>query len=129
MLNRKLKIIDDLIRGKTGPVRVMDRLSQAIPKQVWLTDWTEKGGSVTVAGEALTNKHVGAFMSSLSEPVKQKTDQELAAPAEGKKKKDKGGQKIYFTDIRLVETTAKEAAEFQLVYVSFTLTLRVNYAI
>ena len=47
-LNRKLKIIESLIKGKTGPVKVLDRLSQVVPKQVWLMNWDEKSGTVTV---------------------------------------------------------------------------------
>lgn len=35
-LTTKLEIIDNLIKNKTGPVRVMDRLSRVIPRKVWL---------------------------------------------------------------------------------------------
>jgi type IV pilus assembly protein PilN len=136
MLNRKLKIIDDLIRGKTGPVRVLDRLSQVIPKQVWLTKWEEKGGTVTVEGEALSNKHVGNFMSALGAPPEaaKKTGEpvvpDAGTPPEAKdKKKPQAAPQSFFTGIRLVKTKAEEEKQYQLVFVSFTITMRVNYAI
>ena len=64
-LNKKIITIAQLNKGKTGPVRVLDRFSQVIPKQVWLTKWQEKSGQVTLEGEALNNKFVAQFISSL----------------------------------------------------------------
>ncbi|MBW1808854.1 MAG: PilN domain-containing protein [Deltaproteobacteria bacterium] len=126
-LNLKLKIIEDLIKGKSGPVRIMDRLSHAIPKQVWLTSWTENNGNVTIEGEALSNKQVGNFMSSLGAPIE--TTAKKTDTLEGKDKKKAAIQKSYFTNIRLVETEMKEDSKFQLVFVTFTILLKVNYAI
>ncbi len=124
-LNRKLKIIDDLIRGKTGPVRVLDRLSHSIPKQVWLTDWKENNGTVILTGEALSNKHVGQFMSILAMPV---DEQELGVKNLSADK-TKRTKKTYFRNIKLKETVAKEDKKYKLSFVEFTITLNVGYAI
>ncbi len=35
----KLKVLSDLRKGRSGPVRLLDALSTAIPKKVWLTDF------------------------------------------------------------------------------------------
>ena len=117
-LNRKLKIIESLIKGKTGPVKVLDRLSQVVPKQVWLMNWDEKSGTVTVEGEALNNKYVAQFVTALKEsgqppPAAAGAEQPQAPPSK------------YFTNIRLVEVAAGQDEKF----VEFKVTMSVNYAI
>ncbi len=124
-LKRTLKIIENLIKGKTGPVRVLDRLSRVIPKQVWLTKWEEKSGTVTIEGEALSNKHVGNFMTLLGTVSEAEIDGQ-PAPAGAKKP---AVRKSFFSGIRLVETKSDEDKKYKLSYVSFKITLKVNYAI
>src|SRR5439155_848311 len=51
-LEDKLKILDTLKKGRTGPVKVMDELATVIPQRVWLTDYAEQGGNVTMTGQA-----------------------------------------------------------------------------
>jgi type IV pilus assembly protein PilN len=156
-LNRKLKIIDDLLRGKTGPVRVLDRLSNIIPQQVWLTDWAEKGGTVTVEGESLSLKYVGQFMSVLGEAIEEEgvvKGAEAPAPApappptppaEAKKAPPKAGAAVpeevasgpgkpgagrrFFSNIKLVETSMDRDSKTQQSYVKFKISMNVNYAI
>jgi type IV pilus assembly protein PilN len=64
-LEEKLKIIDDLKKGKTGPVRALDDLATEIPNRVWLTDLVEKSSSVTLTGVAIDHEDVSAFMKAL----------------------------------------------------------------
>lgn len=120
-LHQKLKIIADLIKGKTGPVKVLDHLSQIIPKQVWLTSWKEKAGNVSIEGEALGNKYVAQFVTALKEssmPAKIETVAGVdKAPAVAKPQ--------YFSNIRLVEVAADKDGK----YVDFKIVMRVNYAI
>jgi type IV pilus assembly protein PilN len=125
-LNRKLKIIDDLIRGKTGPVRVLDRLSQVIPKQVWLTDWKEKSGTVTLEGEAVSNKYVAQFITTLKDTGDSalKVATGVAPPAAAIEPRAEK-QKQYFSNIRLVNVESGKDAKF----VKFKIVLNVNYAI
>ncbi len=121
-LNQKLKIIADLIKGKTGPVKVLDHLSQIIPKQVWLTSWKESGGNVSVEGEALGNKYVAQFVTALKEsskPAKVESPGSVAAKAPVAKTPQ------YFSNIRLVEVEADKDGKF----VKFKIVMRVNYAI
>ena len=120
-LNRKLQIIGSLEKGKTGPVRVLDHLSQIIPKQVWLTAWKEKSGVVKVEGEALTNKHVAQFITALKKT------------AEGMQPVEKPGQPQknphFFKDVRLLGTEMKDDKEFKRTFVLFKINIKVNYAI
>jgi len=121
-LNRKLKIIESLIKGKTGPVKVLDRLSQLVPKQVWLLSWVESNGLVTVEGEALNNKYVAQFITALKESGLTTT---AAAPAGAPPAADQKPTPNYFSNIRLIEVAAGKDEK----YVEFKVEMNVNYAI
>lgn len=120
-LNRKLEIISSLEKGKTGPVRVLDHLSQIIPKQVWLMTWSEKSGTVKIEGEALTNKHVAQFITALKKPAE--SLQPMEKPGQPQKKPH------FFRDVRLLETTMKDDKDFKRTFVLFQINIKVNYAI
>jgi len=120
-LNQKLTIINSLEKGKTGPVRVLDHLSQIIPKQVWLTEWSEKSGSVKVAGEALTNKHVAQFITALKKPAESLQTMEKPDP--------KKETPHFFSNVQLVETTMEDDKDFKRTFVLFKIVVKVNYAI
>src|SRR5438105_14714086 len=49
-LEDKLKILDSLKKGRTGPVKVMDELASIIPQRVWIKDYSETAGGVTMNG-------------------------------------------------------------------------------
>src|SRR5438105_15956573 len=49
-LEDKLKILDTLKKGRTGPVKVMDELASIIPQRVWIKDYSETAGGVTMNG-------------------------------------------------------------------------------
>jgi type IV pilus assembly protein PilN len=59
-LDSKLKVIADLGRKRVGPVGVMSDLSKATPDRVWLTDFSEAGGSATITGQAIDNQIVAS---------------------------------------------------------------------
>jgi type IV pilus assembly protein PilN len=64
-LEDKLKIIDTLRKGKTGPVRALDDLATEIPNRVWLEKMEETNGAVTLSGVAIDHEDVSAFMKAL----------------------------------------------------------------
>jgi len=64
-LEDKLKILDNLKKGRTGPVKVMDELSNLIPARVWLADYQEQGGSVTMHGSAVNYEDLSVFSKKL----------------------------------------------------------------
>jgi type IV pilus assembly protein PilN len=68
-LEDKLKILDTLKKGRTGPVKVMDELTTLIPQRVWLIDYTESGGNVTMTGQASTYEELSAFSKKLKASV------------------------------------------------------------
>ena len=87
--NSKHKVIADLNRKKSGPVGVMESLSVATPSRLWLTEFKEIGGKLTISGLAADNQTVADFLNSLATTV-------------------------YFRDVELVETTqGQEAGAFK----------------
>jgi len=130
-LNRKLAIIESLIKGKTGPVRVLDRISALVPKQVWLTSWRDKGGLVTLEGEALSNKWVSTFVTALKES-REPSAVAPAAPAVPGQPAPAAAPAVqigYFSNIQIVTTETYLEKTANKNFVKFKLTMTVNYAI
>jgi Tfp pilus assembly protein PilN len=65
----KLGILADLRKQRTGPVRMLDALSTAIPKKVWLTLFEEKSNAVKMTGRAASHEDVAEFMRGLQSIV------------------------------------------------------------
>lgn len=65
-LRGKTKIIEDLNRKKSGPVLVMESLSNATPGSLWLTDLRESGGNLTMNGLAVDNQTIADFLKSMA---------------------------------------------------------------
>lgn len=89
-LNNKYRVIADLNKKKSGPVGVMESLSSATPSRLWLTEFKEAGGKLTIIGMAVDNQTVADFLKA------------LAATA-------------YYRDVELVETTqmAQDAGPYK----------------
>lgn len=68
-LEKKLAIIDTLARSRTGPVRVLDGLAQAVNNQpkIWLTKLTEKDGQLLLEGGAMEQQDVSNFHLALEQ--------------------------------------------------------------
>ncbi|MGH7873342.1 MAG: PilN domain-containing protein [Candidatus Binatia bacterium] len=98
--NSKHKVIADLNRKKSGPVGVMESLSMATPSRLWLTEFKEIGGKLTISGFAADNQTVADFLKSLAATV-------------------------YFRNVELVETTqgSQEAGPFK----KFSIRTSVHY--
>jgi len=65
----KLAILADLRKQRTGPVRMLDALSTAIPKKVWLVGFQETSNVVKMTGRAASHEDVAEFMRSLQSIV------------------------------------------------------------
>jgi len=61
----KHKVIEDINKKKAGPVRVMESLSVATPPALWLTQFKETGGDLTITGVAMDNQSIADFLKSL----------------------------------------------------------------
>lgn len=95
----KTKIIEQLKKNQIVPLRLLDEVSEMLPKGVWLVNLTDKGGAVSIEGFAFTNPDIVAYVQNL-----------------------KGSK--YLSDVMLVESRQAELGEFS-VY-KFKLTFRIN---
>jgi len=65
-IRKKLDVIKDLEKKKTGPVLLLDQIAMAVPKEkLWLTSLDEKQGKLTLNGTAMDNETVAVFMTNL----------------------------------------------------------------
>jgi type IV pilus assembly protein PilN len=64
-LEDKLKNLDNLKKGRTGPVRVLDELSSLIPAKVWMLDYVEAGGQVSMRGKAVSYDDLSTFVKKM----------------------------------------------------------------
>jgi type IV pilus assembly protein PilN len=66
-LQKKVDIISNLQKGRTGPVRYFEALSAAIPEKCWIDTLGVKDGKVTLSGVALNNYTIANFMTALGQ--------------------------------------------------------------
>jgi type IV pilus assembly protein PilN len=64
-VKKKLDILNQLRRDKTGPATRLAKLSDAVPDKLWLTKYAESGGNVLLAGVAFNEELIAAFMRNL----------------------------------------------------------------
>lgn len=88
VLGQKLKVIEDLNRGRQSTVYFMDELSNVMPERLWLSSLQENKWALNLRGQALAQSTIAAFMTNMEnsemfESVKWKSTQ-------SKKEKDKG---------------------------------------
>jgi len=66
-LEKKIGVIDELDRARSGPVRVMSELAARTPKRLWLITVSTKGGKIHLAGESMDNELVAVFLRGLGD--------------------------------------------------------------
>ena len=99
-LKEKLDILDKLKAGRTGPVRMLDKLAQILPPRLEIRKMDEKSGTITFEGSAATIDDVSAFMTALK-------------------------QTPFFTRVELKKTTAVTRGGMRIV--DFTVNGQANY--
>src|SRR3977135_1373095 len=55
-LEDKLRILDTLKKGRTGPVKVLDELSSVVPQKVWILEFSEQNGGGLITGQAANHQ-------------------------------------------------------------------------
>lgn len=61
----KINIIEQLKKNQTGPVRLLDEVSKALPEGVSISSLVESGGQVDIGGDAFTNEIIVRFVDNL----------------------------------------------------------------
>jgi type IV pilus assembly protein PilN len=58
-------LIEELRKGQTGPVHMVDQLSRAMPEMLWLTAVSQDGSDVTIDGRCTTLTALSDFVGNL----------------------------------------------------------------
>lgn len=66
-LRGKLEVLDQLKAGKTGPVLLLDEISQIMPARLWLNKFTESNGAVSITGVGYDEETVAQFLKALQD--------------------------------------------------------------
>ena len=68
-VERKLAVLDELRRGRSGPVRMMDALATAMPRKLWVKSFSEQNNNVALTGNAFSHDDVAELMRTLNSVV------------------------------------------------------------
>ena len=64
-LQQRVSLIEQLRRGQTAPVHVLDELSRALPDRLWLVSMGQQGTNFTIDGRTTSLTGVSDFVANL----------------------------------------------------------------
>ncbi len=64
-LQQRVTLIEQLRKGQTGPVHLLDHVSRALPDSMWLTDLKNAGADVAIDGRCTSLTSLSDFISGL----------------------------------------------------------------
>ena len=64
-LARRVQLIEQLRLGQSGPARMLDQVSQALPDGLWLTELRQETNAIVVQGRATTLTSLSDFVANL----------------------------------------------------------------
>ncbi|HYO60042.1 PilN domain-containing protein [Archangium sp.] len=143
-VEKKLAVLDELRRGRSGPVRMLDALSTALPKKVWIKAFNEERSNVKLTGSAVSHDDVAELMRNLNGMVwtpkgigrlveqrrEAKTSRvELVAAEAAVEEFPVGDIKPFFSNVDLKSTQQGNAKPGEVATVDFDISLTANYAI
>jgi type IV pilus assembly protein PilN len=64
-LSQRVVLIEQLRKGQTGPVHMLDQISRALPPMLWLTELKENGNEVQIEGNSTTLTGISDFVANL----------------------------------------------------------------
>ncbi|MCX6552242.1 MAG: PilN domain-containing protein [Acidobacteria bacterium] len=65
-LQQRVSLIEQLRRGQSGPVHLLDEVSRGLPEMLWLTQLEQKGSDVTIEGRCTSNMSLSDFVDNLA---------------------------------------------------------------
>jgi type IV pilus assembly protein PilN len=102
-LEKKMNIIENLPKGKSGPVHIIDELTVNLPGRLWLSSLKEKNMNLELEGIAFDNLAVSNYMVNLE-------------------------KSSYFKNVDLVKiSTSKQKGQNELGLKSFTLSCQISF--
>jgi type IV pilus assembly protein PilN len=64
-LQQRVTLIDELRRGQTAPVHIIDQISRSLPDLTWLTNVKQDGYDVTIEGHCTSLTELSDFVGNL----------------------------------------------------------------
>ncbi len=64
-LQQRVTLIEQLRKGQTGPVHLLDQVSRSLPEAMWLIDLKQTGNDVAIEGRCMTLNALSDFVSNL----------------------------------------------------------------
>jgi type IV pilus assembly protein PilN len=64
-LQQRVTLIEQLRKGQTGPVHLLDEVSRALPDSMWLTTLAQKMNEVAIDGQCTTLTALSDFVGAL----------------------------------------------------------------
>jgi len=65
MLQQRASLIDELRKGQSAPVHMIDQISRSLPEMTWLTELRQEGYDVTMRGRCLSLTSLSDFVGNL----------------------------------------------------------------
>jgi type IV pilus assembly protein PilN len=100
-LQQRVTLIEQLRRGQTGPVHVLDELSKAVPDRLWLTELSQKDADFKIDGMTTSLQELSTFVANLEASPWFKKPVDIV---DSQAQPDKGVEMFKFT----VKATAKD---------------------
>ena len=66
-LQQRVTLIEQLRKGQTAPVRVLDQISRSVPDRLWLADLKQAGNDFTLDGYATTMTALSDFVARIED--------------------------------------------------------------
>lgn len=64
-LQQRVALIDQLRRGQSIPVQLLDHVSRSLPDMLWLTEMVQEGNALTISGRSMTLISLSDFVGNL----------------------------------------------------------------
>ena len=61
-LQQRVTLIEELRKGQTGPVHLLDQISKALPEAMWLTDLRQAANDITLEGRCTSLNSLSAVL-------------------------------------------------------------------
>ena len=65
-LQERVALIEQLRRGQSGPVHMLDEVSRAVPEMLWLTQLETKGADLMIEGRCTSLTSLSDFVDNLA---------------------------------------------------------------
>jgi type IV pilus assembly protein PilN len=65
VLQQRASLIDELRKGQSAPVHMVDQISRSLPEMTWLTELRQDGYDVTMQGRCLSLTSLSDFVGNL----------------------------------------------------------------